>query len=318
MTHKTLVINLLIIFVLSACKSNAETFQPTSTATPTIQATSTLIITPTSSIWKPTFTPAPSEISGQVVFTYWAYPEADFKQIFLFTLEEREIKQLTFSGANYDPTWSPDGKLIAFTSNRDKKFNIYVMDKNGNNEKQITDFEEGASSPAWSPSGEELAFVSNHEGKIGIFIKNLVTGETNWLTYGLSPKWSPNGEKILFQRDYYILEINADGTNEKQLTQEPVLASTLEWCSDLTCIIYEIAKGVDTPTYLSVINIETGTEKKLFNGVTELRNFQYGLSKSPQSGLLIFSNGLLLYAFDMEINRLYSLGIQGTDASLFP
>lgn len=318
MTHKTLNTSLFFVFLILACGSNTEKNQSNSTTMPTMQATSTFIITPTSSIWKPTFTPAPSEISGQIVFTYWAYPETDFKQIFLSNLEEREIKQLTFSGANYDPTWSPDGKLIAFTSKRDENFNIYIMDKDGSNQEPITDFGGDESSPVWSPSGEELAFVSNHDGKIGIFIKNLVTNEIRWLTYGLSPKWSPNGEKILFQRDYYIFEINADGTNEKQITQELVLASTLEWCPDLTCIIYESAMGVDNPIYLTVIDIKNGTEKKLFNGVSELQDFQYGLSKSSQSDLLVFSNGLLLYAFDMEINRLYSLGIQGTDASLFP
>ena len=59
---------------------------------------------------------------------------------------------------NAGPAWSPDGRKIAFASQRSGNYDIYAMDADGSNVERLTD--SGASSPVWSPDGQRLAFVS--------------------------------------------------------------------------------------------------------------------------------------------------------------
>jgi TolB protein len=52
------------------------------------------------------------------------------------------------AATDWSPTWSPDGKWLAFTSNRDGAPNIYVMDLNGGNVNRLTS--DGGDRPSWS------------------------------------------------------------------------------------------------------------------------------------------------------------------------
>jgi len=86
---------------------------------------------------------------------------------------------------NYAPSWSPDGKWIAYQSNQDSaNSEIWIMDANGNQKKRLTFSPSGswARGPAWSPDGEWLAFVSNMDQSIGadfgeIYVISLEGGE---------------------------------------------------------------------------------------------------------------------------------------------
>ena len=71
------------------------------------------------------------------------------------------IHRLTDHSANYrDPSWSPDGRHIAFDSNRGDKAEIYVMGSDGSNPRRLTDHPAWAALPSWSPDGRHIAFVS--------------------------------------------------------------------------------------------------------------------------------------------------------------
>lgn len=60
------------------------------------------------------------------------------------------------------PRWSPDGKRIAFLSNRDGATQIYVADADGDDVEKVTSLHAGAQSPfVWSPDGSKIAFVSD-------------------------------------------------------------------------------------------------------------------------------------------------------------
>ena len=65
---------------------------------------------------------------------------------------------------DYDPSWSPNGKRIAFVSNRDHGYDrIYVMDSDGRNLMRLTK-ESTHNEPAWSPAGEKIVYVRNKGG----------------------------------------------------------------------------------------------------------------------------------------------------------
>ncbi len=57
------------------------------------------------------------------------------------------------------PAWSPDGKLIAFLSNWDEDYEIYVMDADGSHQTRLTNNPDFDMQPAWSPDGKRIASV---------------------------------------------------------------------------------------------------------------------------------------------------------------
>ena len=128
-----------------------------------------------------------------------------------------------------DPTWSPDGSMIAFASSRSGKRQLYVMEKNGSDIRQITDLNDMGGRSTWSPDGKWLAFYRGPAGDHNIYIVNVETGEVNRLTNGgdnLGPSWSPYGNWIAFtsfrdgNNEIYV--IHPDGTGLTRLTNSPV------------------------------------------------------------------------------------------------
>jgi dipeptidyl aminopeptidase/acylaminoacyl peptidase len=70
-------------------------------------------------------------------------------------------RQLTQSGHDTRPQWSPDGKTIAFVSSREGASQIYVMSALGGNVKKITSLSTGADNEKWSPDGRSIVFTSS-------------------------------------------------------------------------------------------------------------------------------------------------------------
>src|SRR6266581_1015465 len=64
------------------------------------------------------------------------------------------------------PTWSPDGKRIAFTSNRDGNTEIYVMRADGTGQTNLTNDPGADDEAAWSPDGTKIAFSGFRRGSL--------------------------------------------------------------------------------------------------------------------------------------------------------
>ena len=77
---------------------------------------------------------------------------------------------LTEPISDWDASWSPDGSHIAFTSSRDRNWEIYVMDTDGSNQQRLTNDPAYDSAPSWSPDGSRIAFMSSGEGNWDIHV----------------------------------------------------------------------------------------------------------------------------------------------------
>jgi TolB protein len=128
------------------------------------------------------------------------------RDIFTVGVDGSAPRQLTAaSGFNYAPDWSPDGRRIAFTSNRDGNPNLYVMNADGSGQVALTTDPLDDSAPKFSPDGSQIAFISNRLGRSLIYIMPASGGEPvllspdeTTITAG-SLSWSPDGTSIVFE-----------------------------------------------------------------------------------------------------------------------
>jgi Tol biopolymer transport system component len=112
---------------------------------------------------------------------------------------ERELRRLTFdSGLQDNPTWSPDGRYIAYASDRGGNFDIWVQQVSGGNPNQVTKSAAHDWQPDWSPQGDQIVFRSERSGG-GLFVVPALGGpERRVSDFGYKPRWSPDSSKVLF------------------------------------------------------------------------------------------------------------------------
>jgi Tol biopolymer transport system component len=124
-------------------------------------------------------------------------------------------KQVTsWAGLDIFPSFSPDGNSIAYSSDHNGSFEIYVKQLTpGGREIQLTNDGQQNFEPVWSPDGQRIAFYSNRRG--GIWVVPSLGGTPKQLTdFGSRPAWSPDGTLIAFQSQSFIdLGVTATGAN---------------------------------------------------------------------------------------------------------
>ena len=115
---------------------------------------------------------------------------------------------------------------IAFMSDRDGDNEIYVMNSDGSDVRQLTSNTKSEYFTGWSPDGRQIAFLSDRDGDYEIFVMNADGSDGRQLTSNNShedyPVWSPDGRQIAFisdrDGDNEIFVMNADGSDVRQLT----------------------------------------------------------------------------------------------------
>jgi Tol biopolymer transport system component len=114
-------------------------------------------------------------------------------------LPPRKLWQLTFDpGLESEPSWSPDGRMIAYSSDRSGNLDIWVRPVSEGNPIRVTMSEAHDWQPDWAPEGNLLVFRSERDGG-GLFVTPVFGGkERRVSSFGSYPHWSPDARQILF------------------------------------------------------------------------------------------------------------------------
>ncbi len=164
--------------------------------------------------------------------TGWTVPGSG-EEIFVMNEDGSGITPISNSrGDDRAPAWSPDGKYIAFISERDGNAEIYIMGAEGLNQTRLTNSPENENDPQWSPDGKWIIFSRSLENDTrDLFVVNVdgsgITRLTNTAEISESyPDWSPDGKEILFSGfggdQSGIYAMNADGTNAHLIMAGPL------------------------------------------------------------------------------------------------
>jgi TolB protein len=151
-----------------------------------------------------------------------------------------------------DPVWSPDSRRIAFASNRDGTWRIFLMDADGTDVELLPSGTGDATEPAWSPDGGRIAFVSTRSGNSDIWVVNLDGSGLRRLTtdskLDVAPTWSPQStNRIAWSNgpggQLDIWTMRPDGSSKTRLTSTQDLNTEAAWGSDGTIAFARRAKG---------------------------------------------------------------------------
>ena len=164
------------------------------------------------------------------------------------------------------PCWSPDGQRIAFTSNRDGPYSLYVMDADGVNVKRLVDSQAVCYMPSWqrTTSGERIVFGLHGDKPEMASIAPDGSGLTI-LGEGHDPTLSPDGKTICYtghaSGGVTVFTMLLDGSNKTQIVNEAssVGATFPNWSPDSKTIVYSFP--VEKALELFLVNVD-GTNRR--------------------------------------------------------
>jgi Tol biopolymer transport system component/DNA-binding winged helix-turn-helix (wHTH) protein len=175
-------------------------------------------------------------LAGVGLFVYkWTHVPASTMQ--------RALTRLTFDdGLQIGATWSPDGRFVAYSSDRGGKFDVWVQQVSGGEAVRVTKGSGHNWQPDWSPDGKYIAYRS--EGSDGgLFVIPALGGaglERRITTFGYYPRWSPDSSQLLFQTGQLIsfskfFAVKLDGSDPHEVLSNltaRVMAISAAWHPD--------------------------------------------------------------------------------------
>ena len=197
---------------------------------------------PPISTLEPAFTSTPSIIkySGEGNLVFLSIEENGFAHLFMQSNPPQDLPLMRITNGEWSdiaPALSPDRKQLAFASDRNGFWDLYVMDLQNGDVKQITDSHEYDSAPSWSPDGQWLVFETfvNENLEVSVVSVNDRSQANISVTQDPasdhSPVWAPDGRHVAFvssrggDSDIWLADLDLTGEDRYQnLSNTPFAA----------------------------------------------------------------------------------------------
>ncbi len=188
------------------------------------------------------------------------------------------------------PSWSPDGKKIAYVSFEGKNSAIYVQNILTGQRELVSSFAGINSSPDWSPDGSRLALTLSKDGNTEIYIMSLNDKSLQRITrhggIDTEPSWSPSGQKLAFTSDRsggpQIYEVSVNGGDPKRISFEGKYNARPEYSPDGKSIT--LVHAVSGSYRIGILNLANGS----IDVLTDAR-LDESPSFAPNGGMVIYA-----------------------------
>jgi len=190
------------------------------------------------------------------------------------------------------PSWSPDGRQLAYVSFEDRRPGIYRQVIATGERQKLTGFPGLNGAPSWSPDGRRMAMVLSKDDNPEIYMMDLATRQltrlTNHFAIDTEPSWMPDGRSIVFTSDRggkpHIYQVDVATRELKRLTFEGAYNSRPRPMPDGSGIVYVHRSQAGGPFHIALQNLQRNTVRVL----TET-SYDESPSVAPNGSMIIYA-----------------------------
>jgi len=207
-------------------------------------------------------------------------------EIYEYTFATGQLKRLTFSdGYDAECAYSPDGRLIVFSSLRDGQQHVYICDADGGNPRRVTSGAGQFGGPFFSPDGRRVVYRADRrgDGTMQVVVNDLESRAeqplTDHETFNWSPYWHPSGKWVIFvhadfrvDRNFDLYVVRDDGSESYRVTSDPAFDGLPVFSPDGRYLMWTSKRnGLDSPQLFIAEFIGLNPQGDLLARATEPR-----------------------------------------------
>jgi serine/threonine protein kinase len=254
-------------------------------------------------------------VSGEIV--YHANPDSTREHLWVMDLNTRSIRKLTSNGDNTYPMPSPDGRWIAFQSNRDGDFEIFVLDRVTGEQRQLTSNDYTDRVPQWTPDSQGIIYSSDvkRDGMHDLYRVEVVGSEPTLVFSSEERKTharvSPDKRYLVFTtsrepnnwRTWEIGHLDLATNEFTYLTQNQTRDASPVFSPDGNSILYASLRNGSNG--ITLMNLDGSNQRVLYNDGGD----EWSAGYSLEGQYILFTSG------ETTAYQLWLMTADGTNAT---